>query len=75
MATTPNTDDIISDYVANFNPQDYLTMMTLKDDMRTTEPLRAAFLEISAKLLHDIFCKHDPGERLLDIGSGWVMIL
>ena len=65
MASKLNSDE--SDYLANFSPQALLDTTTLNENLH---PKYARFVRNLAEMYHEIFSVHQPGERLLDVGSG-----
>jgi hypothetical protein len=61
------TDERLAEHVNNFNPEKYLAMSTL------SKPINNHYYPMYtglAKLFHEVFSGHAPGERLLDVGSG-----
>ena len=65
MASKLNSDE--SDYLANFSAQALLDSTTLNENLHA---MYAEFVRNLAEMYHEIFSVHQPGERLLDVGSG-----
>ena len=56
-----------SDFETNFDPHGYLATMSLQENGASKY---ANLVTSLAEMYHEIFSRHEPGERLLDIGSG-----
>ena len=57
----------IPGYEDKFRAEEYLASFTISG---TCSPPNAAFFKTFASMFHDVFSAHEPGHRLLDVGSG-----